>query len=66
MPPDTRFPADGRFGLVVQVRRAAVSIPANVAEACYPFDAVVPGGPLRFVVWAEMVDRRRSLDRREA
>ena len=21
---------------------------------CYPFDAVVPGGPLRFVVWAEM------------
>jgi sortase A len=21
---------------------------------CYPFDAVVPGGPLRFVVWAEL------------
>jgi len=43
----------------------ATDEPALTLVTCYPFDAVVPGGPLRFVVRAVRVDARPA-DRRAA
>jgi sortase A len=44
---------------VVDSRRARISLqsdgPRLTLVTCYPFDAVVPGGPLRFVVTAERI-----------
>ena len=40
------FPSDEKFGLVSQMRRAAVSIPSNIAEGC---ERRSPGDLRRFL-----------------
>jgi four helix bundle protein len=44
------FPADERFGMISQFRRAAVSIPANIAEG---FRKYTPADKARFFNTAE-------------
>lgn len=58
-----------RETMVVDARSAVIrrtgEAPALVLLTCYPFDAVVPGGPLRYVVTAEpesVAARRTSSD----
>jgi sortase A len=44
------------------IRRAGDGVPGLVLLTCYPFDAIRPGGPLRYVVSAEAasVEARRT------
>jgi four helix bundle protein len=46
----SNFPADERFGLTSQIRRAAVSIGANIAEACGRYHK---GDQARFILIAK-------------
>ena len=46
----SKFPADERFGLTGQIRRAAVSIGANIAEGCGRFHK---GDQARFLQMAK-------------
>ena len=51
---------------VVDHRRAVLRDgpgPSRLAlVTCYPFDAVTPGGPLRYLVFAEAADRSLASD----
>ena len=47
---------DSRFAVIHADPRAT----ALVLMTCYPFDALVPGGPLRYVVSARAADDQRS------
>ena len=53
-----RYRVDG--AAVVHQSRTDLLLPGGRAEltliTCYPFDAVVPGGPLRYVVFASQFD----------
>ena len=46
---------------IVDSRTAAISTQENkrhlILVTCYPFHAIVPGGPLRYMVIAETVER---------
>ena len=47
---------------IVDSRKATISTQKDkrrlILVTCYPFHAIVPGGPLRYVVTAEIVERR--------
>ncbi len=50
-----------RDGLIVDSRTASIRADEDgrhlILVTCYPFHAIVPGGPLRYIVIAEIVDR---------
>jgi len=49
---------------IVDSRRTRISLRADgprlTLVTCYPFDAVIPGGPLRFIVTADRQELRRT------
>jgi len=52
---------------IVDSRRARISLHADTPRltlvTCYPFDAVVPGGPFRFIVTADQMELGGNIDR---
>jgi sortase A len=64
--------AEGRFAYrveaheVVDSRHARIGLAADAAHltlvTCYPFEALLPGGPLRYVVSARLVARSAAAD----
>ena len=50
-----------RDGLIVDARTASIRADEDgrhlILVTCYPFHAIVPGGPLRYMVIAEIVER---------
>ena len=46
----------GRAGIGIDNIDVAAATPRLALSTCYPFDALVPGGPLRYLVFADVID----------